>query len=80
MALKLRNLLLVPVSTALVLALNLCAFADSAPFDLAGPKVDVRVERGGKTLPIASVPNLVGAGYGFGFIPTSPTVNRCAIC
>ncbi len=59
MALKLRNRLLVPVVFALVFALNLCAFADSAPFDLAGPKVDVRVERAGKTLPIASVPNLV---------------------
>jgi hypothetical protein len=33
--------------------------AQGAPFDLAGPKVDVRVERGGKTLPISSVPNLV---------------------
>ncbi len=28
-------------------------------FDLAGPPVDVRVERAGKTLPIAEVPNLV---------------------
>jgi hypothetical protein len=34
------------------------ACADSAPFDLAGPKVDVRVERSGKTLPISAVPNL----------------------
>ncbi len=41
----------------------LCAFsssaqADAAAFDLIGPKVDVHVERGGKTLPVAEVPNL----------------------
>jgi len=29
-----------------------------ARFDLAGPKIEVRVTRAGKTLPIASVPNL----------------------
>jgi hypothetical protein len=34
------------------------ARADSATFDLAGPRVDVTVTRGGKTLPIAQVPNL----------------------
>ncbi len=64
MALKIKHLLLVPpvlipLAFAILVALNTCAFADSAPFDLAGPKVDVRVERGGKTLPISSVPNLV---------------------
>jgi hypothetical protein len=32
---------------------------DKARFDLAGPKIDVRVTRGGKTLPIAQVPNLM---------------------
>lgn len=31
---------------------------DPARFDLAGPKVSVRVTRGSKTLPIAQVPNL----------------------
>ena len=31
---------------------------DAAAFDLMGPKVEVHVERGGKTLPIAEVPNL----------------------
>ncbi len=59
MALKIKHLLLVPVISAILVALNASAFADSAPFDLAGPKVDVHVERGGKTLPISSVPNLV---------------------
>jgi len=33
--------------------------ADAPAFDLAGPKVDVRVQRDGKTLPIAQVPNLM---------------------
>src|SRR6202050_4198022 len=33
--------------------------ADAPAFDLAGPKVDVRVQRAGKTLPIAQVPNLL---------------------
>ena len=42
-----------------LLSVTLFAFADPAPFDLAGPKVEVRVTRNGKTLPIAKVPNLV---------------------
>ncbi len=32
--------------------------ADNARFDLAGPKIDVRISRGTTTLPIAQVPNL----------------------
>ena len=32
--------------------------ADNAAFDLTGPSVEVNVTRGGKTLPIADVPNL----------------------
>jgi len=34
------------------------AHADNAAFDLIGPKFQMHVERGGKTLPIAEVPNL----------------------
>ena len=34
------------------------ARADSAAFDLIGPKVDVRVQRTAVTLPISEVPNL----------------------
>ena len=34
------------------------AAADGAAFDLVGPKVDVRVQRAGVTLPISEVPNL----------------------
>src|SRR2546421_12775301 len=31
---------------------------DTAAFDLSGPRIDVRVTRGDKTLPISQVPNL----------------------
>jgi hypothetical protein len=34
------------------------ARADSATFDLAGPRVEITVTRAGKTLPISEVPNL----------------------
>jgi hypothetical protein len=40
------------------LCLAPCALADSAAFDLVGPKVEVRVQRAGVTLPIAEVPSL----------------------
>jgi hypothetical protein len=32
--------------------------ADNALFDLEGPKIDIRITRGGATLPISQVPNL----------------------
>jgi hypothetical protein len=59
MALKFNFSRSVVAFFAILLALASHAYAQSAPFDLAGPKVDVRVERGGKTLPISAVPNLV---------------------
>lgn len=34
------------------------AFGDNAAFDLAGPKLEVRVVRAGKALPISQIPNL----------------------
>ena len=34
------------------------SFCDPAPFDLAGPRIDVKVKRGDQTLPITAVPNL----------------------
>jgi hypothetical protein len=40
------------------LAAGLSARADAAPFDLTGPKLEVKVTRGDKTLPISQVPNL----------------------
>jgi len=47
------------LSAALVSACSL-AFAQTtaARFDLTGPRIDIRVTRDGKTLPIAAVPNL----------------------
>src|SRR5579871_6130812 len=46
-----------------LLLLFLCLFslfslANGSGFDLAGPNVDVHVERAGSTLPISEVPNL----------------------
>ena len=41
-----------------LLSFTVAARADNAAFDLIGPKVDVRVQRAGVTLPIAQVPNL----------------------
>src|ERR1700726_515454 len=43
---------------AAVLAFANAAYADPAPFDLAGPNLEVKVTRAGKTLPISEVPNL----------------------
>ena len=43
----------------LFLATAAACLGDAPPFDLAGPKVDVHVQREGKTLPIAEVPNLL---------------------
>ncbi len=47
-------------SRVLILATFLAAtaWADSAPFDLAGPTLELKVTRGEKTLPAAEVPNL----------------------
>jgi hypothetical protein len=42
----------------ILMATPLPARGQASGFDLAGPPVDVRVERAGKTLPIAEVPNL----------------------
>ncbi len=47
------------VQTVLLVLISTCpARADSAAFDLPGPRVEVRVDRAGKELPIAKVPNL----------------------
>jgi hypothetical protein len=47
-------------------------FAQAARFDLTGPKLEVHVTRAGKTLPIASVPNLQ-AGDKIWLHPDLPT-------
>ncbi|HEX4066590.1 MAG TPA: hypothetical protein VHZ09_11265 [Acidobacteriaceae bacterium] len=41
-----------------LVALTSLAWGDPAPFDLSGPKLEVKVTRAGKSLPIAEVPNL----------------------
>src|SRR5215471_20889217 len=50
------------VASAFLVFLSTCSLSlaqsNAARFDLAGPRVDVRVTRDGKTLPIAAVPNL----------------------
>jgi hypothetical protein len=50
-------------ATVLTLANALTAQADPAPFDLAGPVLDVKVTRGSQTLPISQVPNLAGGDH-----------------
>lgn len=45
-------------AAAAVLVLAGIALAEGSSFDLAGPAIDVRVNRAGRTLPIAGVPNL----------------------
>src|SRR5260370_25524926 len=54
---------MIPQSGPIRLLLFLLTFinfvrADTAAFDLSGPPIEVRVTRGGKTLPISRVPNL----------------------
>lgn len=46
------------VRLALLFVFPALLYADPAPFDLAGPRLQVRVVHDGKTLPIAEVPNL----------------------
>jgi hypothetical protein len=55
LAVRLRFL----VAVAAVALSTLPVFADPAPFDLTGPKLEVNVTRQGQTLPITQVPNLV---------------------
>src|SRR5580700_2382541 len=47
-----------PLIVAALFAFMNVADADPAPFDLAGPNLEVKVTRGEKTLPISEVPNL----------------------
>jgi hypothetical protein len=53
-----RKRLSVAILAGLLCAVSVRARGDAAAFDLTGPKVDLHVERGGKTLPISEVPNL----------------------
>lgn len=55
---KFRGLRVCGAFAALLLTCPMLFGQGSARFDLTGPKVEVHVTRDGKTLPIASVPNL----------------------
>src|ERR1700678_1956967 len=55
---KLLRRIRVPGTLALLLLACALLRADGGRFDLTGPKIEVHVTRAGKTLPIASVPNL----------------------
>ena len=48
----------VVIACLFAVSLTAALHADNARFDLVGPKIDIRVTRGGTTLPIAEVPNL----------------------
>jgi len=52
-----------PLVLAGMLAVATLAQADPAPFDLAGPSLQVTVTRDGKTLPMSQVPNLIGGDH-----------------
>ncbi|MEJ0063993.1 MAG: hypothetical protein WDM85_00095 [Caulobacteraceae bacterium] len=54
----LRRLAFCCLTACLGLAAPHAALADAAPFDLAGPALEVKVTHGGVTLPISQVPNL----------------------
>ena len=51
---------LIAASLALVGAANA---AEPAPFDLAGPNIEVSVTRGEQTLPVSEVPNLAAGDH-----------------
>ena len=53
-----RSLRLLALGAALAALFSLAAEAGVAPFDLAGPDLEVTVSHGHETLPIAEVPNL----------------------
>ncbi|HZY73603.1 MAG TPA: hypothetical protein VFE22_10900 [Edaphobacter sp.] len=55
---KIRHLFYLEVAFALLVACPALFAQGAARFDLTGPKVEIHVTRDGKTLPIASVPNL----------------------
>ena len=46
------------IACLFAVSITVALHADNARFDLVGPKIDIRVTRGGTTLPIAEVPNL----------------------
>src|SRR5438132_6852878 len=58
---KFRGIMGIRVRYFSVLLVFLCCLSRSHAenaFDLSGPRLDIKVTRGGKTLPISQVPNL----------------------
>jgi hypothetical protein len=53
-----RRLALIGAICVLIFGTYIRTFAETAAFDLAGPRVEVRVKRDEKTLPISQVPSL----------------------
>lgn len=53
-----RPLVLLPLAFLGVVVFSTATRAENAAFDLVGPKIEVRVQRAGTTLPISEVPNL----------------------
>jgi hypothetical protein len=51
------------IAALLLLGAAMAAAADPAPFDLAGPNIEVTITRGKSTLPIAEVPNLASGDH-----------------
>jgi hypothetical protein len=63
-AMKVNARASLPAAAAvLAFAGTVSAKADPAPFDLAGPNLEVKVTRGAQTLPIAEVPNLAAGDH-----------------
>lgn len=58
MALPFGRLRAAVVGIVVLLLCHRASFGQAGRFDLTGPRIDVRVTRGDKTLPIAAVPNL----------------------
>jgi len=58
------------------------ARADSAIFDLPGPRVEIKVARAGKTLPISQIPNLKAGDrlWLHPIIPSGQSVHYLLIC
>jgi hypothetical protein len=55
---RMHSILCAPATLATLLIASAAAYSDPAPFDLAGPTVELEVTRGSITLPAAQVPNL----------------------
>jgi len=63
MTLRRRSLLLALLALSAVVVTGARALAGPAPFDLAGPNLEVKVTRGKATLPISAVPNLAAGDH-----------------